>query len=96
MKALNFTLNSVTMLALVLMVGIVIDDAIVVLENIFRFIEEKKMRPREAAREKAALLEGKLSMLTQPWRRRLVDAFTLVLPATNVRKSVDRIARSHR
>ena len=33
------------MLALVLMVGIVIDDAIVVLENIFRFIEEKKMRP---------------------------------------------------
>ena len=50
MKALNFTLNSVTMLALVLMVGIVIDDAIVVLENIFRFVEEKKMRPREAAR----------------------------------------------
>ena len=32
------------------------------------------------AREKAALLEGKLSMLTQPWRRRLVDAFTLALP----------------
>ena len=39
------------MLALVLMVGIVIDDAIVVLENIFRFIEEKKMHPFEAARE---------------------------------------------
>jgi HAE1 family hydrophobic/amphiphilic exporter-1 len=36
MRALNFTLNSVTMLALVLMVGVVIDDAIVVLENIFR------------------------------------------------------------
>ncbi|MDT5157223.1 MAG: multidrug efflux pump [Acidobacteriota bacterium] len=51
MRALNFTLNSVTMLALVLMVGIVIDDAIVVLENIFRFVEEKKMRPAEAARE---------------------------------------------
>lgn len=50
MRALNFTLNSVTMLALVLMVGIVIDDAIVVLENIFRFVEEKKMRPFEAAR----------------------------------------------
>ncbi len=49
MKALGFTLNSVTMLALVLMVGIVIDDAIVVLENIFRFIEEKKMKPFEAA-----------------------------------------------
>src|ERR1700675_3511922 len=51
MGALGFTLNSVTMLALVLMVGIVIDDAIVVLENIFRFVEEKKMGPFEAARE---------------------------------------------
>jgi HAE1 family hydrophobic/amphiphilic exporter-1 len=51
MWALDFTLNSVTMLALVLMVGIVIDDAIVVLENIFRFIEEKKMAPKDAARE---------------------------------------------
>jgi hydrophobic/amphiphilic exporter-1 (mainly G- bacteria), HAE1 family len=51
MRALNFTLNSVTMLALVLMVGVVIDDAIVVLENIFRFIEEKKKEPKEAARE---------------------------------------------
>jgi len=51
MRALDFTLNSVTMLALVLMVGIVIDDAIVVLENIFRFVEEKRMTPAEAARE---------------------------------------------
>src|SRR5713101_912117 len=51
MWGLGFTLNSVTMLALVLMVGIVIDDAIVVLENIFRFVEEKKMGPFEAARE---------------------------------------------
>ena len=50
MWALDFTLNSVTMLALVLMVGIVIDDAIVVLENIFRFVEEKGMTPFEAAR----------------------------------------------
>jgi hypothetical protein len=42
------------------------------------------------AREKAALLEGRLSMLTQPWRRRLVEAFTLALPqaASNVRESV--------
>jgi hydrophobic/amphiphilic exporter-1 (mainly G- bacteria), HAE1 family len=51
MRALDFTLNSVTMLALVLMVGVVIDDAIVVLENIFRFIEEKKIEAKEAARE---------------------------------------------
>ena len=54
MAALDFTLNTVTMLALVLMVGIVIDDAIVVLENIFRFIEEKGMKPFDAAREATA------------------------------------------
>jgi len=54
MYALGFTLNSVTMLALVLMVGIVIDDAIVVLENVFRFIEEKGMSPFDAAREGTA------------------------------------------
>src|SRR5690606_22640442 len=54
MWAMDFTLNSVTMLALVLMVGIVIDDAIVVLENIFRFVEEKKMSPMDAAREGTA------------------------------------------
>ncbi|HEY5995791.1 MAG TPA: efflux RND transporter permease subunit, partial [Candidatus Deferrimicrobiaceae bacterium] len=54
MWALHFTLNSVTMLALVLMVGIVIDDAIVVLENIFRFIDEKGMPPFEAARAATA------------------------------------------
>jgi HAE1 family hydrophobic/amphiphilic exporter-1 len=54
MAALDFTLNSVTMLALVLMVGIVIDDAIVVLENIFRFVEEKHLSPFDAAREATA------------------------------------------
>jgi HAE1 family hydrophobic/amphiphilic exporter-1 len=54
MAALDFTLNSVTMLALVLMVGVVIDDAIVVLENIFRFVEEKKMSTFEAARAATA------------------------------------------
>ena len=54
MWALHFTLNSVTMLALVLMVGIVIDDALVVLENTFRFLEEKRMEPFEAARAATA------------------------------------------
>ena len=45
MAAMNFTLNQISMLALTLMVGIVIDDAIIVLENIYRFIEEKGMKP---------------------------------------------------
>jgi HAE1 family hydrophobic/amphiphilic exporter-1 len=49
MQALDFTLNNVTMLALVLMVGVVIDDAVIVLENIFHAIEEKRMAPLQAA-----------------------------------------------
>ena len=48
---MGFTLNMLTMLALTLAVGIVIDDAIVVLENIYRFIEEKGMSPMRAAVE---------------------------------------------
>ncbi|HWP47517.1 MAG TPA: efflux RND transporter permease subunit [Candidatus Limnocylindrales bacterium] len=51
MAAMDYTLNQITMLALTLMVGIVIDDAIVVLENIYRFIEEKKLPPFQAAIE---------------------------------------------
>lgn len=51
MAAMGLTLNQITMLALTLMVGIVIDDAIIVLENIFRFMEEKGMGPVEAAIE---------------------------------------------
>ena len=49
MYAMGFTLNIITLLALALAVGIVIDDAIVVLENIFRFIEEKHVAPFPAA-----------------------------------------------
>lgn len=51
MAAMDFTLNQITMLALTLMVGVVIDDAIIVLENIYRFIEEKGMTPMQAAVE---------------------------------------------
>ena len=47
----GFTLNSMTLLALTLSVGIVIDDAIVVLENIYRFVEEKGRPPVQAAVE---------------------------------------------
>ena len=51
LKAMDFTLNNMTLLALTLAVGIVIDDAIVVLENIVRYIEEKKYEPMRAAVE---------------------------------------------
>lgn len=49
MNWLGFTLNNISMLALVLAVGIVIDDAVVVHENIFRWMEEKGLGAWEAA-----------------------------------------------
>src|ERR1041385_5957823 len=49
MNMAGFTLNNMTMLALSLATGIVIDDAIVVLENIFRYVEEKDVTPHDAA-----------------------------------------------
>jgi HAE1 family hydrophobic/amphiphilic exporter-1 len=48
-RAAGFTLNSMTLLALTLAVGIVIDDAIVVLENIFRHMEEEGASAFQAA-----------------------------------------------
>ena len=49
MNLMGFTLNNMTLLAITLAVGIVIDDAIVVLENIFRYMEEKGCTAYEAA-----------------------------------------------
>ncbi|MBX3467003.1 MAG: efflux RND transporter permease subunit, partial [Planctomycetes bacterium] len=49
MQAAGFTMNNVTMLGLSLAVGLVIDDAIVVVENVYRHLEEG-LRPVEAAR----------------------------------------------
>ncbi len=51
LKVMDFTLNNMTLLALTLAVGIVIDDAIVVLENIVRYIEQKGYEPKQAAIE---------------------------------------------
>ena len=48
MYALGFTINTLTLLALVLAIGLVVDDAIVMLENIYRHVEEG-MSPMEAA-----------------------------------------------
>jgi HAE1 family hydrophobic/amphiphilic exporter-1 len=64
----GFTMDTITLLALALAVGIVIDDAIVVLENITRFIEEKGMTPMRAAVEATreiglAVLATTLSLL---------------------------------
>ena len=64
----GFTLDTITLLALALAVGIVIDDAIVVLENVFRFVNEKQLSASEAAIEATkeiglAVLATTLSLL---------------------------------
>ena len=50
MFMLGFTINTLTLLALVLAIGLVVDDAIVVLENIYRHIEEGMPRMQAACR----------------------------------------------
>ncbi len=49
LRMMDFTLNSMTLLGLTLAVGIVIDDAIIVLENIYRFMEREDVSPMQAA-----------------------------------------------
>ena len=49
MYAMGFTLNTFTMIGLILAVGVVVDDAVVVLENIFRHMEEKGLSAWDAA-----------------------------------------------
>ena len=51
MHYMDFTLNNITMLGLILAIGIVIDDAVVVHENIFRLMEEHGMDGMAAARQ---------------------------------------------
>jgi multidrug efflux pump len=48
MAALGFSLNLLTLLAMVLAIGLVVDDAIVVVENVYRHIEEGKSPPQAA------------------------------------------------
>lgn len=51
MQAAGFTINVMTLLGLTIAVGIVVDDAIVMLENIYRHMEEHKMSPLKAAQD---------------------------------------------
>jgi HAE1 family hydrophobic/amphiphilic exporter-1 len=46
MYALDFSLNNISMMALILSVGFVVDDAIVMLENCVRHVERGKLRSR--------------------------------------------------
>jgi multidrug efflux pump len=63
MQAFGFTLNLLTLLAIVLSVGLVVDDAIVVVENVERHLGEG-MRPRDAALRGARELVGPIIAMT--------------------------------
>ena len=54
----NFSINTLTLFAMVLAIGIVVDDAIVVLENVERLMREEKMRPFDAALEAMREVQG--------------------------------------
>jgi len=58
MKLLGFSINTLTLFGLTLATGLVVDDAIVVIENIARFIQQKGMAPFEGAREAMAEITG--------------------------------------
>ncbi|BAC09170.1 efflux RND transporter permease subunit [Thermosynechococcus vestitus] len=60
MKAFGFSINSLTMFGLVLATGLVVDDAIVVVENVTRLIEEEGMTPQEAASRSMEEVTGAL------------------------------------
>jgi HAE1 family hydrophobic/amphiphilic exporter-1 len=58
MQLLGFSINTLTLFGMTLATGIVVDDAIVVIENVARFIQEKGMSPLEGAREAMREITG--------------------------------------
>ena len=88
MRVLGFTLNNITFLALTLAVGIVIDDAIVVLENIFRHVEEEGSPPRKAAVEATAEIGLAVSATT-------LSLVVIFLPVAFMSGTVGRFFHSY-
>ncbi|MEQ8965499.1 MAG: efflux RND transporter permease subunit [Azospirillaceae bacterium] len=60
MAAAGFTINTLTMLAMVLAIGLLVDDAIVVVENVERIMEEEGLGPVEATRKSMGQITGAL------------------------------------
>ncbi|MBJ3777274.1 efflux RND transporter permease subunit [Acuticoccus mangrovi] len=56
----GFSINTLTMLAMVLAIGLLVDDAIVVVENVERIMEEEGLGPREATRKSMGQITGAL------------------------------------
>lgn len=60
LAAAGFTINTLTMLAMVLAIGLLVDDAIVVVENVERIMEEEGLPPREATYKSMGQITGAL------------------------------------
>ncbi|HLB25444.1 MAG TPA: efflux RND transporter permease subunit, partial [Nitrospirota bacterium] len=88
MKLMGFTINNMTLLGLTLAVGVVIDDAIVVLENIFRHIEEKGETPMQAAMDAT----GEIALAVMATTLSLVVIF---LPVAFMYGAVGRFFQSY-
>jgi HAE1 family hydrophobic/amphiphilic exporter-1/multidrug efflux pump len=56
----GFTINTLTMFAMVLAIGLLVDDAIVVVENVERVMGEERLSPRDAARKSMDQITGAL------------------------------------
>jgi HAE1 family hydrophobic/amphiphilic exporter-1 len=64
LQAFGFSINTLTLFGLVLAIGIVVDDAIVVVENASRCIDEKGMSPKEATKEAMREVTGPIIATT--------------------------------
>ncbi|XID74413.1 efflux RND transporter permease subunit [Alkanindiges sp. WGS2144] len=63
-NALGFSINTLTMFGMVLAIGLLVDDAIVVVENVERVIQEDKLSPLEATRKSMGQISGALVGIT--------------------------------
>ena len=64
MLALGFSINVLTMFGMVLVIGIVVDDAIVVVENVERIMSEEGLPPRAATRKAMGQIQGAIVGVT--------------------------------
>src|SRR5690606_18308543 len=60
LSAAGYSINTLTMFAMVLAIGLLVDDAIVVVENVERVMREEKLPPREATRKSMSQITGAL------------------------------------
>lgn len=60
LSVFNYSINTLTMFAMVLAIGLLVDDAIVVVENVERVMSEEKLSPKEATRKSMGQIQGAL------------------------------------